>query len=98
GNKITTGPEILTTEITSTTSKLPRYLNDTFALDISNHIGYSIFGRNTDAPVDAIAHSAPLNPGISPLVTMQYPENPLLMALGNKYHVIHTVLTVWPRL
>ena len=54
-------PKVLAREVLLSPTKLPRYLDGTFSLEVPDHIRHSVLRWNTDTDVHMIAHHMPFD-------------------------------------
>ena len=70
GHEVSTPPEVLTCEVPLATQKLPRAVDRTLSLDLSNHLRYCVLRGNRDHHVRMVRHQGPfLDPALAPIDT-----------------------------
>lgn len=101
GHKVPSRPEVLSREIPGLAHEPPRNRNRALALEKTNHVRYSILGRNAQADVYMIRHQVPFH-NLALLLLGQlmenlskmfpyHPKNRLLPELRNEDYVILAV-------
>jgi len=88
GHKVTSRPEILSSEILGLSGKSSGYRYRTFPFDISNHIRYRVFRRNAYADMNAIGHQMPFH-DLTLLLFRQLAQYlPKILSNRSKYHFL----------
>lgn len=98
GYKVPSGPEIVAGEVFLFAEEAPCNVDDTFALDKTNHLRHAVFRRDADQHAHMVHHkmafdypTLPLHGKLSENVTQMFSElliESLLSVLGNPYYMV----------
>src|SRR5262249_35825049 len=101
GHHIPSRPEALPIKVSLSSPKLASHGDGTLALDIPNHLGHRILGRNPDEHMDMVLHHMPFYDDAAPLSgqltqhrTKKAPDLAIqrfLPSLRDNDHVIFTI-------